>query len=80
MNTKMNRRSFSVTLLSAAAATAAAALVPTGPAFAQAGPVEGKDFTRVETPQQPNVAAGKVEVLEFFSYACPHCSAFEPIV
>jgi len=77
MNTNMNRRRFSVSLLSAAAASA---LVPSSPAFAQAGPVEGKDFVRVETPQPPGVPAGKVEVLEFFSYACPHCSAFEPAI
>jgi len=75
MNTNMNRRRFSVSLLSAAAASA---LVASGPALAQPAPVEGKDFTRVETPQPPGVPAGKVEVLEFFSYACPHCSAFEP--
>ena len=75
MNT--NRRRFSATLLSAAATSA---LLPSGPASAQAAPVEGKDFTRVETPQPPGVPAGKVEVLEFFSYACPHCSAFEPAV
>jgi len=75
MNTNMNRRRFSATLVSAAAASALGA---TGGAFAQAAPVEGKDFTRVETPQPPGVPAGKVEVLEFFSYACPHCSAFEP--
>jgi protein dithiol oxidoreductase (disulfide-forming) len=42
------------------------------------GPTEGKDYTRVETPQPTNVPPGKVEVIEFFSYACPHCSAFEP--
>jgi thiol:disulfide interchange protein DsbA len=77
MNTNMNRRRFSASLLSAAAASA---LVPGGPACAQAGPVEGKDFVRVETPQPPGVPAGKVEVLEFFSYACPHCSAFEPAI
>jgi protein dithiol oxidoreductase (disulfide-forming) len=77
MNTNMNRRRFSASLLSAAAASA---LVASGPAFAQAAPVEGKDFTRVETPQTPGVPAGKVEVLEFFSYACPHCSAFEPVI
>ena len=77
MNTNMNRRRFSATLLSAAAASALGA---SGPAFAQAGPVEGKDFTRVETPQPPGVPAGKIEVLEFFSYACPHCSAFEPAI
>jgi len=75
MNTNMNRRRFSASLVSAAAASALAA---SGRAFAQAAPVEGKDFTRVETPQPPSVPAGKVEVLEFFSYACPHCSAFEP--
>ena len=76
MNTNMNRRRFSATLLSAAAASALVA----SPAFAQPAPVEGKDFTRVETPQPPGVPAGKVEVLEFFSYACPHCSAFEPVI
>ena len=75
MNTNMNRRRFSATLLSAAAASA---LVAGRPAFAQATPVEGKDFTRIEPPQPPGVPAGKVEVLEFFSYACPHCNAFEP--
>ena len=75
MNTNMNRRRFSASLVSAAAASALAA---SGRAFAQAAPVEGKDFTRVETPQPPSVPAGKVEVLEFFSYACPHCSSFEP--
>ena len=52
MNTNMNRRRFSASLLSAAAASA---LVPSGQAFAQAGPVEGKDFVRVETPQPPGV-------------------------
>jgi len=76
MNTNMNRRRFSASLLAAAAASALAA---SGRAFAQA-PVEGKDFVVVETPQPPGVPAGKVEVLEFFSYACPHCSAFEPTI
>jgi len=76
MNPNMNRRRFSAPLLSAAAASALVA----SPAFAQPAPVEGKDFTRVETPQPPGVPAGKVEVLEFFSYACPHCSAFEPVI
>jgi len=76
MNTNMNRRRFSASLLSAAAA----AVVAGRPAFAQAAAAEGKDFTRVDTPQPPGVPAGKVEVLEFFSYACPHCSAFEPTI
>ena len=80
MNTNMNRRRFSRTLL--AAGIAGAALAPVAPALGQpaAGPVEGKDFTRVETPQPTGVAPGKIEVIEFFSYACPHCSAFEPVL
>jgi thiol:disulfide interchange protein DsbA len=73
----MNRRQLSTILLFAGVAAAA----PFVPAAAQGtGPVEGKDFTKVETPQQTTVPAGKVEVLEFFSYACPHCSAFEPVL
>ena len=70
----MNRRQLSTLLLAGIAAAS-----PVLPAAAQAGgPVEGKDFTRVETPQPPAAPAGKVEVIEFFSYACPHCSSFEP--
>lgn len=44
-------------------------------AFAQA-PVAGKDYTAV-TPPQPAESGNKVEVIEFFSYACPHCSTLE---
>ena len=71
----MNRRDFSLAL--AATGTASAALLATSlPAAAQA-PAEGKDYLRVDPPQ-PARETGKVEVLEFFSYACPHCHAFEP--
>ena len=42
-------------------------------------PVEGKDFTRLASPQPVSVP-GKIEVMEFFSYACPHCNAFEPVL
>jgi thiol:disulfide interchange protein DsbA len=28
----------------------------------------------------PTEAAGKVEVIEFFSYGCPHCHDFEPLL
>jgi len=34
---------------------------------------------RVEPPVAP-MAPGKIEVLEFFSYGCPHCNAFEPTI
>lgn len=39
--------------------------------------VPGKDFVPVNPPQ-PTQTAGKVEVIEFFSYACPHCSSLQP--
>jgi protein dithiol oxidoreductase (disulfide-forming) len=47
-------------------------------AFAQ-GPAAGKDYALVSPPLPPE-SATKVEVLEFFSYACPHCYSFEPAV
>jgi thiol:disulfide interchange protein DsbA len=40
---------------------------------------EGTDF-RSLTPPLPTGAAGKIEVIEFFSYACPHCANFYPLV
>ena len=42
-------------------------------AYAQ---VAGKDYTPV-TPPQPTESGGKIEVIEFFSYACPHCATLE---
>ncbi len=41
------------------------------------GLVEGKNYTRLKNPQPPE--SGKnIEVLEFFSYGCPHCGELEP--
>ncbi|HET8596870.1 MAG TPA: thiol:disulfide interchange protein DsbA/DsbL [Castellaniella sp.] len=31
-------------------------------------------------PVQPSDTPGKVEVLEFFAYTCPHCAKIEPLV
>ena len=44
-----------------------------------ARPGRGQEYTKLEPPQ-PTVDPGKIEVLEFFSYACPHCNAFEPTI
>ena len=71
----MHRRSFSSALLASAGSVY---LLGADAASAQTTtPVEGRDYTLVQPPQ-PHPANGKVEVLEFFSYACPHCNAFEP--
>ncbi len=71
----LNRRDFSAVL--AGGGLTALALGAAGPAAAQA-PAEGAQYTRLKPAVASQAAAGKIEVLEFFSYACPHCSAFEP--
>lgn len=45
----------------------------------QAAPVEGRDYARLPTPQAPE-SAGKLEVIEFFSYGCPHCYHMHPLI
>ncbi|MCW8929974.1 MAG: thiol:disulfide interchange protein DsbA/DsbL [Gammaproteobacteria bacterium] len=40
---------------------------------------EGIEYELLETPQSAPTD-GKVEVIEFFSYACPHCYRFEPYI
>jgi thiol:disulfide interchange protein DsbA len=68
----MKRRDFSTTVLGFG--LGASTLVV--PAFAQGAPVEGKDYVRLSQPLP--VPPGKIEVIEFFWYGCPHCNSFEP--
>ena len=44
-----------------------------------AGPQEGREYTRFKNPI-PVDSGKKIEVIEFFSYGCPHCGSFEPIL
>ena len=53
---------------------AAALLLLASPAYAQ---VQGQDYELL-TPAQPTSSPDKVEVVEFFSYGCPHCYAMQP--
>lgn len=56
----------------------AAALATAAPlALAQGAPVEGTHYVRLAQPVAAG-APGKIEVVEFFWYGCPHCNAFEP--
>jgi thiol:disulfide interchange protein DsbA len=41
--------------------------------------VEGRDYEPI-LPPQLGESPGKIEVLEFFSYGCPHCKDFHPLV
>jgi thiol:disulfide interchange protein DsbA len=43
-------------------------------------PVAGKDYTVLASPQPVGVPAGKIEVIEFMWYGCPHCNEFEPYI
>lgn len=40
---------------------------------------EGREYNPIDPPV-PGDAAGKIEVIEFFSYMCPHCFHFEPVL
>ncbi len=72
----MKRRDFSI---ACGAALAGTALVQT-PAMAQIKPPQaGTDYVVLKNPAPVEAPAGKVEVVEFFWYSCPHCNAFEPM-
>jgi thiol:disulfide interchange protein DsbA len=40
----------------------------------------GKHYFLVQGPQQISVAPGKIEVTEAFSYGCPACDSFYPVM
>ena len=68
----MNRRDFSIGILGTGLAAGGF-----DAAWAQGGaPAEGKDYVKLAQPLA--VPPGKLEVVEFFWYGCPHCNAFEP--
>jgi protein dithiol oxidoreductase (disulfide-forming) len=73
----MKRRDFSNQLLGTGLAVSLTTAVWSTAAQAQgAALVEGKDYLRLATPLA--VPPGKIEVIDFFWYGCPHCYSFEP--
>jgi thiol:disulfide interchange protein DsbA len=56
------------------------ALMMSAVALSSASPADPKNGVEYKTltPPQPVDTGKKVEVLEFFDYACPHCFAFDP--
>lgn len=62
----------------AAVFTVAATFVP-WVASAQGTWTEGKNYFLI-TPALQTSVPGKVEVSEVFSYACPHCSEYRPVI
>ena len=45
----------------------------------QASAIAGHDYVVLDAPQQQDVK-GKIEVIEFFSWACPHCYEFSSLL
>jgi protein dithiol oxidoreductase (disulfide-forming) len=68
----MKRREFSAAVIGAGVGAVSMATQ------AQGGPVEGTHYVRLSQPVPTTTGAGKIEVIEFFWYGCPHCNAFEP--
>jgi thiol:disulfide interchange protein DsbA len=76
----MDRRHFSLRLAGSVGAASLASLGLAPAARAQAAPVAGKDFLKLNPPVTSSAPAGKIEVIEFFWYGCPHCYALEPLI
>lgn len=74
----LNRRRFTLLTLTGLA-LGPAALVAARAAPAADGLIEGEDYALVDPPQPP-ANPGRIEVLEFFSYACPHCRTLQPLI
>ena len=73
----MKRRDFSLAAIGATAVVGLPlAAQAQGPAAKK--PVEGTDYLSLDKRVPSDVGAGKIEVIEFFWYSCPHCNAFEP--
>jgi thiol:disulfide interchange protein DsbA len=71
----MKRRDFSQ---AAAGAALMSSLAPLAVCAQGSKPAAGTDYLVLETRAPVDAPAGKVEVVEFFWYSCPHCNAFEP--
>lgn len=74
----MKRREFSQTLAATGAMLGVAGTSSVALAQGTVSLTEGRDYRKI-APAVPTAAPkGKVEVLEFFGYWCPHCNSLEP--
>ena len=70
----MNRKQF----LSLALAGSAAVAFPWLPVQAQS--TGDAKFRTLKSPAPTDAEAGKIEVVEFFWFGCPHCYSLEPLI
>jgi thiol:disulfide interchange protein DsbA len=74
----MKRREFSLGAMGVAGLASLG--MPQG-ALAQGKiPEDGTDYRTLDRRVGVEAPAGKVEVVDFFWYNCPHCNAFEPLL
>lgn len=71
----MSPKNFFARMFAALAIGAGALFAPASQALA-AQPL----YVTLDPAQTPDTPAGKIEVLEFFAYTCPHCNAIEPLL
>ena len=71
----MKRREFS---LACGAAVVGATWVGSAALAQGATPQPGVDFVVLDKATSVDAPAGRIEVVEFFGYFCPHCNSFEP--
>ncbi len=65
-------------LIKTASTAAVATAVPLATWAQRSNYVEGQDYVALDKRVPTESQGGKVEVIEFFWYSCPHCNAFEP--
>ena len=75
--TNHSRRVFLARAISLAGLAGLAAIPGAASAQETFSPVAGRDYILIDPPQPTRVGAGKIEVLEFFNYSCPHCFRFQ---
>jgi thiol:disulfide interchange protein DsbA len=73
----MKRREFT---LAAGATVVASSMLGTQVHAQIKKPVAGVDYRVVETRAPVDAPPGKIEVVEFFWYNCPHCFSLEPLL
>jgi thiol:disulfide interchange protein DsbA len=74
----MKRRDFSLAAISAATVSGLPLAAQSQGPVASVKPVEGKDYLSLDKRVPTDVGTGKIELIEFFWYSCPHCNSFEP--
>ena len=73
----LNRHALAASAWTVTAVGGLSVLNPQAQAQGQGDFIEGRDFRRLGNPA-PVPGHGKIDVVEFFWYGCPHCHALEP--